>query len=208
MTISLSNRSPSAFAESLIEVTDKSYEEFQDMDDELRWGASARLGSQFLLSWLAVSEHIRKSLSAEAGFHDGLRNSVRYLRQQQEFREWDDELRWATAACTACGFTYAFLAGEKLLPESLPLSEDEGDRFFEEVAEQIDRILHQRRQSKTDAAVAAFRQEVKLQPDDPDAWLMLGFSYSEQGKHDDAVTAFSQAIKLRPDFPESWNGLG
>jgi hypothetical protein len=137
---------PPTFAKSLIAATDKSYGKFQDIDDEFRWATSARLGSEFLLSFLAEAGAIRMALCVDEGFSKELEKSVGILRQERTFQDMDDQSRWAISACTGCAFTYGRLAGAKVLPKRLSLSEDQGARFFGEVANEIDRILGQRKQ--------------------------------------------------------------
>jgi tetratricopeptide (TPR) repeat protein len=69
-------------------------------------------------------------------------------------------------------------------------------------------IVRYRNQRKYKGAVAAFRQAIKLKPDDPEAWYNLGSTYARYGKKDDADAAFQQAIKLKPGYPEAWRMLG
>jgi Tfp pilus assembly protein PilF len=57
-------------------------------------------------------------------------------------------------------------------------------------------------------AVAAYRQAIKLHPDDAKAHYNLGHALRKQKRLDEAVAALRQAIKLRPDYAKAHNNLG
>ncbi|HXI83763.1 MAG TPA: tetratricopeptide repeat protein [Verrucomicrobiae bacterium] len=59
-----------------------------------------------------------------------------------------------------------------------------------------------------DNAIAAYRQEIKLQPDDPYAWHGLGWTYFAQGKYSESIGASRQAVTLKPHLSEAWFILG
>jgi tetratricopeptide (TPR) repeat protein len=51
-------------------------------------------------------------------------------------------------------------------------------------------------------ADAAFRQAIKLKPDDPDAWYALGWAYGKQGKRTEAHDALDHLRKLNPSLAD------
>jgi tetratricopeptide (TPR) repeat protein len=57
-------------------------------------------------------------------------------------------------------------------------------------------------------AVGAYRQAIKLRPNDANAYYNLAHALRKQKKLDEAVAALRQAIKLRPDFAKAHNNLG
>jgi Flp pilus assembly protein TadD len=62
--------------------------------------------------------------------------------------------------------------------------------------------------AKYDVAVLAFRQAVRLKPDDEGAWFGLGGAYYALGQYDKALTAEQEATRLGPDRAWPWYGLG
>jgi len=60
-----------------------------------------------------------------------------------------------------------------------------------------------------DDAIAAYRQAVKLKPDDVlFGWDKLGSAYEKAGRMDDAIAVFQQAVRLNPDSALAWSFLG
>lgn len=59
-----------------------------------------------------------------------------------------------------------------------------------------------------DAAVEAFRQAVKLQPEHAEAHNNLGLVLSKLGREKEAVAAFQEALRLDPRMGEAYNNLG
>jgi serine/threonine protein kinase len=57
-------------------------------------------------------------------------------------------------------------------------------------------------------AVGAYRQAIKLRPNDAKAYYNLGYALRKQKKLDEAVDALRQAIKIEPDFAKAHNNLG
>ena len=68
-----------------------------------------------------------------------------------------------------------------------------------------ERYLHQR---KLDDAVAAYREAIRLKPDDAEIQLGMGYALQTQEKLDEAVAAFREAIRLKPDYAEAHSYLG
>jgi len=61
---------------------------------------------------------------------------------------------------------------------------------------------------KLDEAAGKFRQAVKLDPKNANAWNGLGWATFNAGKAEEAEAAFQKAIALEPDHPAALNGLG
>lgn len=57
-------------------------------------------------------------------------------------------------------------------------------------------------------AALAFREAIRLQPDDAKAWNWLGSAYHHQGKHADAITAFLESVRIDPAVADPWASLG
>lgn len=52
-----------------------------------------------------------------------------------------------------------------------------------------------------DAAIAELRTELKLNPNQPEGWQLLGKTLASEGKSVESSEAFAQAVKLLPDDP-------
>ena len=68
--------------------------------------------------------------------------------------------------------------------------------------------LRPERQGKLDEAIAAYREAIRLKPDDAEAHYNLGIALSGQGKLDEAIAEYREAIRLKPDYAEAHYNLG
>jgi tetratricopeptide (TPR) repeat protein len=57
-------------------------------------------------------------------------------------------------------------------------------------------------------AIPAYREALRLKPDDADAWYNLGLAYSKLGLHKEAIAAYREAVRLKPDYAKAWSNLG
>src|SRR5579885_719879 len=57
-------------------------------------------------------------------------------------------------------------------------------------------------------AVTAYKEALRLKPDDEAAWFDLGAAYGLLGQYDKEVSAEQEAIRLKPDDADAWRGLG
>jgi len=57
-------------------------------------------------------------------------------------------------------------------------------------------------------AVTAYKEALRLKPDDEAAWFDLGAAYGLLGQYDKAVSASQEAIRLKPDDAAAWLSLG
>ena len=58
-----------------------------------------------------------------------------------------------------------------------------------------------------DAAIPAFQQVVRLDPNRHGAWQTLGVQFMKVKRYEDAVRAFKRATELEPRKPNYWNNL-
>lgn len=58
-------------------------------------------------------------------------------------------------------------------------------------------------QKRVRSALDRFRKATELDPEYPEAWNMLGFSYRKTGQLGNAFKAYRTALRLRPDYPEA-----
>jgi serine/threonine protein kinase/tetratricopeptide (TPR) repeat protein len=65
-----------------------------------------------------------------------------------------------------------------------------------------------RDQGKLAEAITAFRDAIRITPDNPTAHQNLGYILHRQGKLDEAVAAYRQAIRLKPDDAVTHCNLG
>jgi cytochrome c-type biogenesis protein CcmH len=54
-------------------------------------------------------------------------------------------------------------------------------------------------QGEVNQLVAGLEQKMQANPDDPEGWRMLGWSYFQTGRYADAAKAYARAIALKPD---------
>jgi Flp pilus assembly protein TadD len=57
-------------------------------------------------------------------------------------------------------------------------------------------------------AIEAYRQALRLKPDDVNIWLNLGGAYGKLGRYREVVEASRQALRLKPDDADAWINLG
>jgi hypothetical protein len=57
-------------------------------------------------------------------------------------------------------------------------------------------------------AERAYREIVRTNPEQVEAWYLLGSVCSSLGRLDDAVASYREALRLRPEFAEALNNLG
>ena len=63
-------------------------------------------------------------------------------------------------------------------------------------------------QDKLDEAVTAFREAIRLKPDDVESRMSMAYALQIQEKLDEAVAAYREAIRLKPDYAEAHYNLG
>ncbi|HDZ62757.1 MAG TPA: tetratricopeptide repeat protein, partial [Nitrospirae bacterium] len=61
---------------------------------------------------------------------------------------------------------------------------------------------------KYQEAVDAYKQAIRIKPDDANAHIVLAFAYSELGKYQEAIDANKQVIRIKPDYASAHFGLG
>jgi len=64
------------------------------------------------------------------------------------------------------------------------------------------------RQGQHAAAIDAYRQALRISPEDEDAWLALGQTQSEAGNYTEAAQAYRQALRYRPESAQAYLALG
>ncbi len=70
----------------------------------------------------------------------------------------------------------------------------------------LGRILHGLK--RYDEAIAAYREAIRLKPDNDRDRANIGGTLREQGKFDEAAAAFRDALRVNPDFAECHASLG
>lgn len=64
------------------------------------------------------------------------------------------------------------------------------------------------KQGRYEKAIEAFKQAIRLNPDDADVYHVLGLVYAGLGRWQEAIESYKQAIRLNPDDVEAHNNLG
>ena len=78
-------------------------------------------------------------------------------------------------------------------------------------AEQVDALyragLAARLDQRFDAAAGLLTRAARLQPENADIWVQLGFAERAVGRLDEARAAFEQAVSLAPAYVDTHLGL-
>ena len=74
--------------------------------------------------------------------------------------------------------------------------------------EAFETALAHHRAGRMAEAAAAYREAIRLQPDDADSHNNLGTVLKEQGRLDEAIACYRQALALLPDAAEPHYNLG
>ena len=77
-----------------------------------------------------------------------------------------------------------------------------------QIQKQLDLALEHYQSGKLAEAEACFQQVLQWQPDNPDAWHLLGVMAAQQKQYAKAIKWIKRAIELRPDFPNTYSDLG
>ena len=59
-----------------------------------------------------------------------------------------------------------------------------------------------------EVAIEAWKQAIRIDPDNSDTHYNLGLVYYESGMYKEAIEACKQAIRIKPDFADAHNNLG
>ena len=59
-----------------------------------------------------------------------------------------------------------------------------------------------------DEAVEAFKQAIRIDPNDATTYTSLGLSYNQLGRRNEAIEAYKQAIRIKPDYASAYSEIG
>jgi tetratricopeptide (TPR) repeat protein/SAM-dependent methyltransferase len=59
-----------------------------------------------------------------------------------------------------------------------------------------------------DAAIASYKQALKIKPDYADAYNNMGNALKDKGNPEAAITSYTQALKIKPDYAEAYCNMG
>jgi Flp pilus assembly protein TadD len=63
-------------------------------------------------------------------------------------------------------------------------------------------------QENWSAALTFFQKVIEKNPQDADAWVVVGYCYSKLGRYQDAIESYKQAIRIKPDDAMAHYNLG
>jgi len=63
-------------------------------------------------------------------------------------------------------------------------------------------------QENWSAALTYFQKATEKNPDNANAWVMVGYCYGRLGRRQEAIDAYKQAIRIKPDLADAHCGLG
>lgn len=100
-----------------------------------------------------------------------------------------------------------FEKAENLLQEALNLSVKVEDKWLEAECLNASALVFSS-MGRVDRAIDAYKQAIRLLPDQIFAWNNLGNLCARIGRNDEAIVTFSKAIEFNPEDSVAWNGLG
>ncbi|MEJ5329354.1 MAG: tetratricopeptide repeat protein [Desulfobaccales bacterium] len=68
--------------------------------------------------------------------------------------------------------------------------------------------LIQATENRHESAATSFRKAIELDPNNAEAYSLLGSTLAKLGKDADAEAALRKAVTLKPDYAEGWHYLG
>ena len=57
-------------------------------------------------------------------------------------------------------------------------------------------------------AARAYREAIRINPNDPGYYVNLGVALRDFGGHDEALAAYERAVEIAPDIPTAWANIG
>ncbi len=90
------------------------------------------------------------------------------------------------------------------MPNTKPTLKPKDAALIKERFEQAVALMHAK---QYEYAITALNQILDLQPDIPEVYVNLGFSYLDMGQNDTALGAFTKATDLRPGQANAYFGL-
>jgi len=72
----------------------------------------------------------------------------------------------------------------------------------------VDKGLKELWQENWFAALTYFQKAKEKNPNNADAWVMVGYCYGRLGRWQDAIESCKQAIRIKPDYAEAHHNLG
>jgi len=100
-----------------------------------------------------------------------------------------------------------FERAHELLQEALGLAVKIQDNWFEAECYNALALVHTGLE-RIDEAIRAYKQAIRLAPDQIFVWNNLGNLCAKIERNDEALAAFLKAIEYNPKDPIAWNGLG
>lgn len=129
-----------------------------------------------------------KSDQAYAAYVEAYRINPRDVRPARHLAAIAaDKQRWETA--------------ESWFEKVLAQSADEPDTWF-------NLGFVREHAGKSESAIAAFKEAVRLKPTQDRAWYGMGLAHARLGRHDEAAQALREAVKLQPMNGEAYYQLG
>lgn len=64
------------------------------------------------------------------------------------------------------------------------------------------------RMTQNTAAVSKLKQEVSANPQNAEAWALLGHAYFDINRYGEAIDAYKKSLELKPDNADVWTDLG
>src|SRR5262245_46573189 len=104
--------------------------------------------------------------------------------------------------------TSAELSANSGQPRATSSSSDSPAELNVEARRHYDSAMALSEAGKLDEAIVAFKQSLKLRPEDPQTNFSLGMAYSKSKAYKDAFDSFKRAVRYKPDWPEARFRLG
>lgn len=143
-----------------------------------------------------------KLLEITAPTSEGSSGSPVFNRKGEVIGIVKDAVRWAKNVSFAVPIN---LIKDKISAKNITALKEAGIEDYEY------RFFHDNYDGDTNLfkkAIEAYRQEIKIKPDDAMAHYNLGYVYCKLGMYKEAIKAYKQAIKIKPDMEMAYYNLG
>jgi tetratricopeptide (TPR) repeat protein len=94
------------------------------------------------------------------------------------------------------------------LASTLTLAQGKQARIMKPLQYWIDVGLYHGQLGMYEEAIEAYKQTLRIKPDDAQTYYILGVAYEKLDMHLLAIDAYREAIRIRPDYAEAHNNLG
>ncbi len=149
------------------------------------------------LNLLVMAQRLEKETGKESAYKPAVRAALLLTSNDSQALH----LRTLTYAARLAALFGVESETESLLKSAEAIGGSADSNYY------LARGILARRRQQLGSSVTEFREAVRLQPQNAEAWSRLGASYTLLGQPEDAVAALEQGVKLTPNDPQAHASL-